>query len=141
MDLHQLARQRQAQAGAFPGLVPRAADLVIDARFLKNPHYDPELRPLTGKDPRVAAHVRSDPDYEAFYTRLKDMLLPLVPRYAGEGKSYLTLAFGCTGGRHRSVALAEAVAQELQSQGHSVTLAHRDLERVKIEDAPPGDLS
>ena len=121
--------------------VPRAADLVIDARFLKNPYYDPELRPLTGKDARVAAHVRSDPDYEAFYGRLKEMLLPLVPRYAGEGKSYLTLAFGCTGGRHRSVALAEAVAQELQSQGYSVTLAHRDLERAKIEDAPPGDMS
>ena len=121
--------------------VPRAADLVFDARFLKNPYYDPELRPLTGKDPSVAAHVRSDPDYEAFYGRLKDMLLPLVPRYAGEGKSYLTLAFGCTGGRHRSVALAEAVAQELKDLGYSVTLAHRDLERAKIEDAPPGNLS
>ena len=121
--------------------LPRAADLVIDARFLKNPHYDPELRPLTGKDPKVAAHVRSDPDFESFYSRLKDMLLPLVPRYAGEGKSYLTLAFGCTGGRHRSVALAEAMAQELRALGHSVTLAHRDLERDKIEDAPPGNMA
>ena len=121
--------------------VPRAADLVIDARFLKNPYYDPELRPLTGKDPRVAEHVRSDPDYDAFYGRLKDMLLPLVPRYASEGKSYLTVAFGCTGGRHRSVALAEAMTEELKSQGFSVTLTHRDLERGKIEDARPGDMS
>ena len=121
--------------------LPRAADLVIDARFLKNPYYDPELRPLTGMDPEVAAHVRSDPDYERFYARLRDMILPLVPRYAGEGKSYLTLAFGCTGGRHRSVALAEAMAQELRAEGHNVTLAHRDLERSKIEDAPPGDMA
>ncbi len=121
--------------------VPRAADLVFDARFLKNPHYDPELRPLTGMDPRVAAHVRSDPDYETFYENLKTLLLPLVPRYAREGKSYLTIAFGCTGGRHRSVTLAEAMAKELRDRGHGVTLAHRDLERAKIEDAPPGDLS
>ena len=121
--------------------LPRAADIVIDARFLTNPHYDPELRPLTGKDPRVAAKVRSDPHFESFYSRLKDMLLPLVPRFEAEGKSYLTIAFGCTGGRHRSVALAEALAGELRVLDREVTLAHRDVGRSKNEGAPIGDLA
>ena len=145
--------------------LPRAADIVIDVRFLANPHYEPALRPLTGKDPRVAAYVRSDPDFEGFYARLKQMLLPLVPRYEAEGKSYLTVAFGCTGGRHRSVMLAEAVAGELRGQGCDVTLAHRDVDRQgpapasaeavraagaagpsgleteRIEGAPPADMA
>lgn len=121
--------------------LPRTADIVIDARFLTNPHYDPELRPLTGMDPRVAAYVRADPDYETFYSRLKAMLLPLVPRYEREGKSYLTVAFGCTGGRHRSVALAEAMAAELRGLGREVTLAHRDVARAKNEGARLRDLA
>jgi RNase adaptor protein for sRNA GlmZ degradation len=121
--------------------LPRAADIVIDARFLTNPHYVPELKPLTGRDERVAAYVRSDPGYQRFYERLTDMLLPLVPRYEAEGKSYLTVAFGCTGGRHRSVALAEALAGELRVLGREVTLAHRDLERAKNEGAPLRDLA
>ena len=121
--------------------LPRAADMVIDTRFLTNPHYDRELRPLTGMDPRVAAYVRADPDFEAFYARLKDMLLPLVPRYESEGKSYLTVAFGCTGGRHRSVALAEALAGELRALGRDVTLAHRDVARANNERAPLRDMA
>lgn len=108
--------------------LPREADLVFDARFLKNPHYEPTLRPLTGRDPAVAAFIATDPDYGPFVDRLKGLIGPLLPRFDAEGKSYLTIAVGCTGGRHRSVALAEALAEWLRSAGRSVTLSHRDAE-------------
>jgi len=107
--------------------VPREADLVFDVRFLKNPHYDPVLGPLPGTDPRVAAHVAGDPDYEPFCQALDALLLPLLPRYAQEGKAYLTIAVGCTGGRHRSVVLAERLRGVLQRAGHPASLTHRDL--------------
>lgn len=108
--------------------LPREADLVFDARFLKNPHYEPTLRPLTGRDPAVAAFIATDPDYGPFVDRLKGLIGPLLPRFDAEGKSYLTIAVGCTGGRHRSVALAEELAEWLRSAGRSVTLSHRDAE-------------
>ena len=108
--------------------LPREADLVFDARFLKNPHYEPKLRPLTGRDPAVAAFVATDPDYRPFVDRLQELIGPLLPRFDAEGKSYLTIAVGCTGGRHRSVALAEELAEWLRSAGRSVTLSHRDAE-------------
>lgn len=107
--------------------LPREADLVFDARFLKNPHYDPALKPLTGRDPAVAAFIATDPDYRPFVDRLKALIGPLLPRFDAEGKSYLTIAVGCTGGQHRSVALAEELADWLRTAGRSVTLSHRDV--------------
>jgi UPF0042 nucleotide-binding protein len=107
--------------------LPREADLVFDVRFLKNPHYDPVLKPLTGRDPAVAAFIATDPDYRPFLERLKALIGPLLPRFDAEGKSYLTIAVGCTGGKHRSVALAEEIAGWLRSAGRSVTLSHRDV--------------
>ncbi len=108
--------------------LPREADLVFDARFLKNPHYEPALKPLTGRDPAVAAYVATDPDYKPFVEHLQGLIGPLLPRFDAEGKSYLTIAIGCTGGRHRSVALAEVLADWLRGAGRSVTLTHRDAE-------------
>jgi UPF0042 nucleotide-binding protein len=109
--------------------IPREADLVFDVRFLDNPHYDPELRPLSGLDEPVARRVAADPDFPGFFDRLTDLLRPLLPRYAREGKSYLTVAVGCTGGRHRSVFIAERLAAWLGGQGYRVGLSHRDMER------------
>ncbi len=108
--------------------LPREADLVFDVRFLKNPHYDPRLKPMTGADPEVVAFIAGDPDYEPFMSRLEGMIGPLLPRFDAEGKSYLTVAVGCTGGRHRSVAVAERLAGWLRGAGRSVTLSHRDVD-------------
>ncbi|MEM7021871.1 MAG: RNase adapter RapZ [Pseudomonadota bacterium] len=111
---------------AYRNGLPREADLVFDVRFLKNPHYDEELRPLTGKDPRVCAYVQADPNYKVLVTGLGNLLIPLLPSYQSEGKSYLTIAFGCTGGRHRSIAVAEAIGAALRTAGWPVLLHHRD---------------
>ncbi|MEO5336585.1 MAG: RNase adapter RapZ [Magnetospirillum sp. WYHS-4] len=108
--------------------LPREADLVFDVRFLANPHYDPALRPLTGQDSKVAEFVARDPDFQRFFDGLTALLLPLLPRYAAEGKSYLTIAVGCTGGRHRSVFVAERLAAWMRDRGQPVQLRHRDLE-------------
>ena len=108
--------------------LPRAADLIFDVRFLDNPHYQDELRPLTGRDAPVVEFVEADADFASFFASLEAMLLPLLPRYEREGKAYLTIAFGCTGGRHRSVALAGKLARRLDSLGRQVTLVHRDLQ-------------
>ncbi|MBS0519396.1 MAG: RNase adapter RapZ [Proteobacteria bacterium] len=108
--------------------LPREADLVFDARFLKNPHYVPELKPLTGRDEPVASYIETDPDYRPFIEHLQGLLGPLLPRFDAEGKSYLTIAVGCTGGRHRSVAVAETLADWLRKAGRSVTLTHRDVD-------------
>jgi UPF0042 nucleotide-binding protein len=108
--------------------LPREADLVLDVRFLKNPHYVPELKPLTGQDKAVVDYIAGDPDYEPFIRRLEGMIGPLLPRFDAEGKSYLTIAIGCTGGRHRSMAVAERLAGWLRDAGRSVTLVHRDTE-------------
>ncbi len=112
---------------AFRHGLPREADLVFDVRFLANPHYVDELRPLSGRDPRVAAHVRGDPAYAEFERRLFALVDFLLPRYRAEGRRYLTVAVGCTGGRHRSVAVAERLAQHLRDRGLSPHLIHRDL--------------
>jgi RNase adapter protein RapZ len=106
--------------------VPRDADLVFDMRFLKNPHWVPELRPLTGLDPAVSAHVRSDPAFAPAFDSILGLLRLLLPGYAREGRAYLTVAFGCTGGRHRSVAVAEAAAAELDEAGWGNAVVHRD---------------
>lgn len=107
--------------------LPREADLVFDVRFLANPHYVPELQPLDGRDPRVASYVEEDPAFNDFIERLTGVLGPLLPRYQQEGKSYLTIAIGCTGGRHRSVVIAERLALWLRRLGHSVDVRHRDV--------------
>ena len=108
--------------------LPREADLVFDARFLKNPHYEAALKSLTGRDPAVASFIATDPDYALFLEHLRGLIGPLLPRFDAEGKSYLTIAVGCTGGRHRSVAVAEALADWLRGAGRSVTLTHRDAD-------------
>ncbi|MGB0697324.1 MAG: RNase adapter RapZ [Rhodospirillaceae bacterium] len=120
----------------FRNGLPREADLVFDVRFLSNPHYDPDLRDLTGLDAPVAAHVAADPDYESFFTRLTDLLSVLVPRYQAEGKSYLTIAVGCTGGRHRSVYTAERLAAWLGDQSVGAHVRHRDLVAVQERRTP-----
>jgi len=114
--------------------LPREADLVFDARFLANPHYRDSLRPLTGKDAAVANFIEADPGWDPFFAALGNLLMPLLPRFEREGKSYLTLAVGCTGGRHRSVFAAERLAQWLRAQGRHVSLRHRDLDRGAGED-------
>ncbi len=107
--------------------VPRNADLVFDMRFLRNPHWDEKLRPGTGLDPDVAAYVAADPAYDDAMKQIEDLLLLLLPRYRAEGKAYVTIAFGCTGGRHRSVHIAQRVAKRLRDAGFSPTVTHRDL--------------
>ncbi|MFW2829963.1 RNase adapter RapZ [Sphingomonas sp. ID0503] len=115
------------QSFGFARGVPRNADLVFDMRFLRNPHWDPDLRPLTGLDSGVGDFVRADPAYEAAFDRIGGLIELLLPRYHAEGKSYVTVAFGCTGGRHRSVHFAEAMAKRLRDSGFSPTILHRDL--------------
>ena len=106
--------------------VPDDADLVFDVRFLPNPHFVPEFRPLTGRHPKVAKYIRSFPQTEEFIQRISELLVYLLPHYIHEGKSYLTIGFGCTGGQHRSVMIAEDVAKRLKKAGYRVKVAHRD---------------
>lgn len=106
--------------------LPEDADLVFDVRFLPNPHFVPEFRPLTGRHPRVAKYIRSFPQTQEFITRISDLLVYLLPHYIHEGKSYLTIAFGCTGGQHRSVMMADEVGKHLRRAGYRVKVAHRD---------------
>jgi UPF0042 nucleotide-binding protein len=95
--------------------LPKEADLVFDARFLRNPHYDPILRPRTGLDPEVGKYIRDDKDYAAYLSRITDLVDLVMPRFVHEGKKYATIAIGCTGGRHRSVYLVERLAAHLSS--------------------------
>jgi RNase adapter protein RapZ len=106
--------------------VPEDADLVFDVRFLPNPHFVPEFRPLTGRDHKVAKYIRSFPQTREFISRISDLLVYLIPHYIHEGKSYLTIAFGCTGGQHRSVMIAEEVGKRLRRSDYRVKVVHRD---------------
>jgi UPF0042 nucleotide-binding protein len=138
--LGQRVREALAVAGA-PGLVvalhsfafkrgaPREADMTLDLRFLRNPHWEPELRPMDGRRPEIDAYVAADPLFEPFLHKLSDMLALLLPAYARGGKAYFGLALGCTGGRHRSVAAAERLRARLIEGGWRVTVRHRELER------------
>ncbi len=131
----------------YPHGLPREADLVFDARFLRNPHYDPQLRPKTGLDAEIAAYVEADPDFAAFFGQIEAMLRLLLPRFAQEGKKYVTIAIGCTGGRHRSVRIVERLAAQLrlrckQMEGldmraWQVTVVHRELLKAGMEHADP----
>ena len=141
LSAHELAGQvRQAFADAeddapvlsvtsfgFARGVPRNADLVFDMRFLRNPHWVPALKPGTGLDADVAAYVAGDPAYEEAVGRIEALIALLLPRYRAEGKSYVTVAIGCTGGRHRSVHVAERIGGFLRARGFSPTVTHRDL--------------
>lgn len=135
--LQQQVRQRFATAGrgttlhvmsfGFARGLPRNADNVFDMRFLKNPHWVAQLRPQTGLDEPVGAYIATDPAYGDAIGRIEELLLILLPRYEAEGKSYVSVAFGCTGGRHRSVHVTERVAARLREAGFSPTIEHRDL--------------
>ncbi|HTR47325.1 MAG TPA: RNase adapter RapZ [Verrucomicrobiae bacterium] len=140
-ELRQLVIERFEKAGRRPLLVsvvsfgfrygiPADADLVFDVRFLPNPHFVPRLRPFSGKDARVARYIRSFPQTGEFLRRIESLLGYLIPHYIREGKSYLTVAVGCTGGRHRSVALAETIRRALQRKGYSTKVVHRDLDKT-----------
>ena len=113
----------------FKNGVPLDADLVFDVRFLPNPHFVPEFRKKTGKDAKVAAYIRGFAQTDEFLTRVTDLVLYLLPHYVQEGKSYLTIAFGCTGGQHRSVMMAEEMAKRLKEAGYLVKALHRDIPR------------
>jgi len=107
--------------------MPPVADLVFDVRFLDNPHWDPDLRHQTGLDLAVARHIEADVAFESAFVRIRELLLELLPRYAAQGKTYVNVAFGCTGGRHRSVFVAERIAEALREGGFSPTVMHRNL--------------
>jgi UPF0042 nucleotide-binding protein len=123
----------------FPAGLPREADIVMDARFLRNPHYDAMLKPRTGLDREVGDYVEADPDFAEFFARLEGLLGLLLPRFVQEGKKYATIAVGCTGGRHRSVHIIERLATTLIRQGWRVTTSHRELAREGVADlqGPP----
>ncbi len=117
--------------------LPRGADIIMDCRFLRNPYWEEALRPLDGRAPEVAEFVAGDARFAAFYAQLTAMLDLLLPGYEDEGKSYLSIALGCTGGQHRSVALAETLARTLADGGWQVSIRHRELERrAAIAGAP-----
>jgi UPF0042 nucleotide-binding protein len=141
-DLQSLLRQRFGEASgaevtltimsfAFSRGLPRDADLVFDMRFLRNPHWVPELKPHSGLHPAVAAYIAGDPIYPQAKARIEELILLLLPRYEAEGKSYVTIAVGCTGGKHRSVHFAESLAIRLREEGFSPTVRHRDLTQLK----------
>ncbi len=109
--------------------VPTDADLMFDVRFLPNPHFVPKLRPFTGKDPQVRRYIRSFPQTGEFLRRMQGLLTYLIPHYIEEGKSYLTIAFGCTGGKHRSVMMAESMRQSLEKRRYATRVVHRDINK------------
>ncbi len=109
--------------------LPRGMDMVFDCRFLRNPYWDDTLRPFDGRDPRIAAYVAADARFEAFFEKVAELADLLLPAYAEEGKAHLSIAFGCTGGKHRSVAMAERLAKALAGAGWRVSTRHRELER------------
>jgi len=150
-DLQQEVRQRFGDSDhnepvlnilsfGFARGLPRNADLVFDMRYLRNPHWDAKLKPGTGLNADVAAYVMADPAYEDSVAQIEKLILTLLPRYRFEGKSYVTIAFGCTGGRHRSVHVAARVTQTLRASGYEPVLTHRNLDSAPqdgLEGKPP----
>lgn len=116
------------QSFSYKRGLPRGIDMVFDCRFLSNPYWNPDLRGLDGRDPRVAAHVSADLRFAPFFDRVLDLMRLLLPAYLAEGKAHLSVAFGCTGGQHRSVTLAETLAKALAEDGQQVSIRHRELE-------------
>jgi len=140
-ELRSLVEQRFARPGeaglvvflvsfAYPAGLPREADLVFDARFLRNPHYDPILRRRTGLDASVGEYIAADPDYPAFLEQVRGLIRLVLPRFVQEGKKYATICVGCTGGRHRSVHLIETLAAEVRAAGWNALVTHRELARA-----------
>ena len=127
------------QSFSYKRGVPRGVDMVFDCRFLSNPHWTPRLRGLDGCAAEVHAHIRSDPRFEEFFHRLQGLILMLLPAYRDEGKAHLSIGFGCTGGQHRSVAVAELLGKVLAEAGWPVSKRHRELERRAA--APPNSLA
>jgi UPF0042 nucleotide-binding protein len=126
---HRAERMRIAViAFGFKHGIPLESDLLVDVRFMPNPYFVDELKDLDGKDERVEAYVFRSPETRRFFDKYVSLLDYLIPLYEDEGKSYLTVAFGCTGGRHRSVAVAEKIASHLREQGNDVSVSHRDIE-------------
>jgi UPF0042 nucleotide-binding protein len=123
------------QSFSYKRGLPRSADMVYDCRFLSNPYWDPELRTLNGTDDRVADHVKSDPRFADFARQVLELSLFLLPAYRDEGKSHLSIAFGCTGGQHRSVVLAQLHALQLAEAGWQVSIRHRELDLRKEREA------
>lgn len=117
------------QSFSYKRGIPRGVDMVFDCRFLSNPHWQPDLRDRDGRDAGVVAHIEADPRFAPFFERVHDLVASLLGAYVDEGKASLTIAFGCTGGRHRSVALAEGLAKMLAKDGWRVSKRHRELER------------
>lgn len=150
LNVHQLRAELQswfAPEGATPLAVsvhsfsykrglPRGIDMVFDCRFLSNPYWDPSLRALDGRDARVADYVTADTRFAPFFDRVLDLTLSLLPAYVEEGKAHLSIAFGCTGGQHRSVTLAERLAKALADSGQQVSTRHRELEGRKTDERP-----
>jgi UPF0042 nucleotide-binding protein len=120
----------------FRNGVPPESDLVFDVRFLPNPNYIPEFKPLSGLDPSVARYIRSFPQTTEFMDRITELLVYLLPHYIREGKSYLTISIGCTGGQHRSVMIAHEIYKRLKKAGHSVKESHRDVQKVAVAKSP-----
>jgi UPF0042 nucleotide-binding protein len=116
--------------------LPRGVDMIFDCRFLANPHWQAALRPLDGRAPAVEAFVRADPRFAEFFRKVNDLLLFLLPAHLAEGKAHLAIGFGCTGGQHRSVAMAELVGNALAEAGWAVSKRHRELERKAAEAQP-----
>lgn len=126
------------QSFSYKRGVPRGTDIVMDCRFLQNPHWDETLRPLDGRDAQVQTFVAKDPRFDEFFARLSELATMLLPAYVDEGKSHLTIGFGCSGGRHRSVAVTERLGQALETQGWRVSIRHRELERGSGGQTPTG---
>lgn len=140
-ELRQFVTERFQKAESQPLLVavmsfgyrygiPADADLVFDVRFLPNPHFVPKLRKFSGKDKRVARYIRSFAQTRVFLKKIEALLTYLIPHYITEGKSYLNIAFGCTGGRHRSVMMAEVIRKALTKKGYNAKVVHRDLDKT-----------
>jgi UPF0042 nucleotide-binding protein len=123
------------QSFSYKRGLPRGVDMIFDARFLDNPHWKAELRRLDGRDPSVAAFVEADPNFAPFFQKLADLVLSLLPAFKAEGKTHLAVGIGCTGGQHRSVAVAEKLSNALAAAGWRVSTRHRELER-RGETAP-----
>lgn len=117
------------QSFSYKRGLPTGVDMVLDCRFLRNPHWSEALRPRDGRDPEVQAHIAADPLYAPFLEQVDRLVKLLIPAFVEEGKAHFTLAFGCTGGRHRSVALSEEMAKSLARSGWRVSIRHRELER------------
>ncbi|MBT0781578.1 RNase adapter RapZ (plasmid) [Paracoccus versutus] len=127
------------QSFSYKRGVPRGVDMMFDCRFLANPHWQPELRPLDGRDSPVQHYVMADSRFDEFFRRVQDLVLFTLPAHLDEGKAHLAIGFGCTGGRHRSVTMAEKMADALAKAGWQVSIRHRELERREKAPAPGDD--